>query len=591
MSSPLDRFRRNIADYAVDLVAALGSDTVFSLTGGMAMHLNRAVAGHPALTPVYCQHEQACVAAAEGYAKAADFRKAGFAVVTAGPGVSNSVTSLISAYGDSAPLIVLAGQVKTDDIDVFSTRTHGVQEIRSPALIAPCVKQFTRLRPEGFRDAILETLANAFADRPGPVFIEIPLDVQGARVDYSETDLTSDVGSIRRKAFAAADGDGSQLATCLAELLKSERPLLYVGNGCRIAGVEKEVRNFIIKHDIPAVFSWLSFDILPARHRLHFGCPGGLAPISANEILGRADTIVFLGARLDLGTTAFQRGDFGAQALRYFVDADPNELAKFGGFTRTACIKADLRALPRATATLPNVQSSRDASWLPWCMGERETYRAEEHRRLQSDQMNVYGVARLLSLWSDAKVFVPASSGYAEETLTRFFEPGEGTRFFNGAALGSMGLGLPHAIGASFGSERRVICLEADGGLMLNIQELATLVQYAPRGFVLFVLNNGGYESIRASQTRHFGKVSGVDRDSGVYIPGFAKLADAFGIRYMEIEKLDILQALLPELSANDDPVLVDLRIERFEYRGPSVKTVIGEDGKPRTTPLSEIAW
>src|SRR5579863_9402425 len=150
-----------IARYAIDLAASLGPDTVFSLTGGMAMYLNRAVAAHPILQPVYCQHEQACVAAAEGYSKAADFRKPGLAVVTAGPGVSNSVTSLISAHGDSTPLIVLAGQVKTADIDVFSTRTHGIQEIRSQELITPCVKRFTRVKAEGFRETLVSTLAEA----------------------------------------------------------------------------------------------------------------------------------------------------------------------------------------------------------------------------------------------------------------------------------------------------------------------------------------------------------------------------------------------------------------------------------------------
>lgn len=592
MWKPLKPSERSIASYAVDLVTALGSDTVFSLTGGMAMHLNRAVAAHPTLKPVYCQHEQACVAAAEGYSKAADFRKAGFAVVTAGPGVSNSVTSLISAYGDSTPLIVLAGQIKTEDIDVFSTRTHGIQEIRSQAVIAPCVKRFIRLGATGFRDAMVETLVEAFAGRPGPVFIEIPLDIQGVRFDYSEADVLTDVERVRHTASAAAEADAPKLATCLEALLASSRPLLYVGNGCRIAGVEATVRDFLASHAIPAVFSWLSFDIVSAQDPLCFGCPGGLAPMSANEILGRADTIVFLGARMDLGTTAFQRRDFGAQANRYFVDVDPNELAKFDGFARTVCVQADLHSLPRAVAGgLREADGARDGTWLPWCEQRRAAYLAEERQRLASNKMNVYGIAQRLSRWSDDKVFVPASSGYAEETLTRFFEPGKGTRFFNGAALGSMGLGLPHAIGASFGSGRRVICTEADGGLMLNLQELATLVHYAPKGFVLFVLNNQGYESIRASQTRYFGAVSGVDRESGLYIPDFAKLADAFGLRCVAVETLEGLDALLPQLSADNAPVLVDLAIERFEYRGPSVKTIMGADGKPSTSPLSEISW
>ena len=655
----------NIADYAVDLVAALGSTTCFTLTGGMAMYLNRAVASHPELTAVYCQHEQACVAAAEGYAKASNFRKAGFAVVTAGPGVSNSVTPLLSAYGDSTPLIVLAGQIKSADIDTFGTRTHGIQEIDSAALINPCVKRFTRLKAEGYRDELVWTVAEAFAGRPGPVFIEIPLDVQGVQIPDSRVEvacsLATDFARIRYANSSRVDvtnfgelwhrripmpspseeEDAHMLASCLALLLKAERPLLYMGNGCRIAGgcrtagVENTVREFIARHNIPAVFSWLSFDMMPFSDPLNFGCPGGLAPLSANEILSRADTIVFLGARLDLATTAFQRESFGSQAFRYFVDIDPRELSKFAGFERTKCVLANLRALPKAIerGSLMSRESAADASWLARCQSLRESYLTEERQRMAirvcpkckgggnvcsqtglpwrdcdcgccergpitrvacpdcHGKLNCYGVAKLLSRWSDAKIFVSASSGYAEETFTRFFEPGIGTRFFNGAALGAMGLGLPHAIGAAFAAKRQVICIEADGGLMLNIQELATLAHYAPRGFVLFVLNNGGYESIRASQQRHFGAAHGVDRESGVYIPDFEGLANAFRISYVSVETLDELSAILPNLKPDNSPVIVDLKIERSEYRGPAVKTVIGEDGKPYTTPMSEMTW
>jgi len=582
-----------VASYAVDLVAAAGTRTVFSLTGGMAMHLNRAVASHAELKPVYCQHEQACVAAAEGYAKASNFRRAGFAVITAGPGVSNSVTSLISAYGDSVPLIVLAGQIKTADIDRYGTRTHGIQEIRSREIISPCVKRFARLDLQNYRKDLVETIVEAFKGRPGPVFIEIPLDVQGAPVDYTAADIASDVESIQLGVSGASNTLESRktLSLALDQLLKAKRPLLYVGNGCRIAGAENEVHSFIAQHAIPAVFSWLSFDILSSHELWHFGCPGGLAPIYSNEILAHADFILFLGARLDLGTTAFQRESFGAQATRYFVDMDPSELAKFRGFPNSECIQADLRCLPEEIADKVSSKSTAESSWLGWCTERRRSYLNEERERLASEKMTVYGIAERLSRWSDGKVFVSASSGYAEETLTRFFTPGEGTRFFNGAALGSMGLGLPNAIGAAFGSPRQVICLEADGGLMLNIQELATLSHYAPKGFVLFVLNNGGYESIRSSQTRYFNEVSGVDRETGVYIPDLAKIAEAFSLRYALVQSLDALDALLTNVTPDDSPVLVDLRIEKYEYRGPSVKTKIDKNGKPHTTPLSELSW
>lgn len=585
------RHNRNIAAYAVDVVTALGTKTVFTLPGGMSMYLNRAVVAHPELEAVYCQHEQACVAAAEGYAKASDFRRAGFAVVTAGPGVSNSVTSLISAYGDSTPLIVLAGQIKTADIDRYGTRTHGIQEIRSRELISPCVKRFARLDVANYREKLVETIVEGFRDRPGPAFIEIPLDVQGAPVEYSAGDIERDVESIHREVSeaSASVGNTEALTLSLRCLLKAKHPLLYVGNGCRIAGVEDSVRSFVAQHTIPAVFSWLSFDILSSHEPWHFGCPGGLAPISSNEILAGADVVVFLGARLDLGTTAFQRESFGAQARRYFVDIDPAELAKIRDFPNTECIRADLRSLPKLVENTS--ASAADASWLSWCTERHKAYLGQERERLSSDKMTLYEVAERLSRWSDGKVFVPASSGYAEETFSRFFMPGKSTRFFNGAALGSMGLGLPHSIGAAFGSAKQVICLEADDGLMLNLQELATLSHYAPKGFVLFVLNNDGYESIRTSQNRYFGAADGVDRETGLLIPDLAKIAAAFDLRYARVQSLDALDALLPQLSADNSPVMVDLRIEKCEYRGPSVKTQIDKDGKPYTTPLAELTW
>lgn len=584
---------QTIANFAVDVVVALGCDTVFSLTGGMAMHLNRAVAAHPTLKAVYCQHEQAVVAAAEGYAKAANFRKAGFAVVTAGPGVSNTVTSLISANGDSTPMIVLAGQIKTADIDTFNTRTHGIQEIKSRELITPCVKLFVRLAAENFRQTLIESFAEAFRGRPGVAFIEMPLDIQGLPFDYTEADVHAAIEAIRTRIAQTDDALNSEvkLAGALRKLLAAERPLLYIGNGTRAANTEESALAFVRTHNIPCVFSWLSEDLMPATDPLFMGCPGGLAEMSANAVLFKADTILFLGARLDLGTTGFQRNSFGSQAERIVVDVDAPELSKFGSLPRTELIHANLRALPAAIETVSNTHATADKEWLTWCQAERRSYLAEESTRMASDKMNVYNLTRLFNTWAANKQWIPASSGYAEETFSRFFQPAEGSRFFNGAALGSMGLGLAHAIGASFGSSRRVCCLEADGGIMLNIQELATLVHYAPRGFVIFLLNNNGYESIRASQTRFFGGVAGVDTASGVYIPAYDKICVAFGLKYVSVETPQQLADLLPTLGENDPPTLIDMHIDQFEYRGPGIKTVMDKNGKPSSTPLSEITW
>jgi acetolactate synthase-1/2/3 large subunit len=578
-----------IADYAVALVTALGSDTVFTLTGGMAMHLNRAVGTQAGLRAIYCQHEQAAVAAAEGYASASDFRRAGFAVVTSGPGIANTVTSLLSANINSIPLIVLAGQIKSEDIDRIGLRTHGVQEVPSQAFITPCVKRFARLSREHFRDELTSALAEAFAGRPGPVVIEIPLDVQGAPIALDAGALDEDVARVRGLALASVEADTAAAAfgDIFAGLMTARRPLLYVGNGARIAGAEGWIRDFIEQAQVPAVFSWPAFDILPSGHPLNMGCPGGLAPIFANRVLGEADHIVFLGARLDLATTAFQRDAFGGQAIRTFVDVDAAELKKFAGYPRGAAARLDLRALVGA----PIPAGMADPAWANWCQDQRTAGLAEEHRRLSGEQLNIYALSRRLSAWAQGRVVVPCSSGYATETFIRFFTPPEGSRSFTSAGLGAMGFGLPMALGAAFGSDRPVACVDADGGLMLNIQELATLRRLSPPGFVLFIMNNDGYESIRVSQERHFGAAYGSDEASGVTIPSFEALSAAFGLPYRRIDTLAQLDGFLADYDPAAPPIVVDVMIGRSEPRGPSVKTIVHADGRLASTPLAEIDW
>ena len=581
----------NIASYAVDLATALGARAVFTLTGGMAMYLNRAVATHPDLRAVYNQHEQACVAAAEGYAKAKDFQVPGLAVVTSGPGATNTVTSLCSAYGDSAPLIVLAGQIKTADIDRFGCRTHGAQEVRSEDLISPCVKRFLRLSALGFQDQLIDTYAQALMGRPGPVFVEIPLDIQNVPFRYTADDLEQGVQAIRArlKTDRTAPSDVQALTDALTWLLAAERPLVYVGNGCRIAGVTDAVRSLVISQGLPAVFSWVSQDVFPGNHDLNFGAPGGLAPISANQILGRADRVLFLGARLDLGTTAFQRLEFGEQAERVFVDVDPHELQKFADIPNSRNVLANLSALPLAMQAMGEKQANQD--WLKACTELRTVYMRDERERLNTGAFNVYGLAQRLSPWSEDKMFVTTGSGQAIENFLRFFAPAQNSRCFFGGSLGAMGLGLPQALGAAFGTDRQVICIEADGGLMLNLQELATLAHYAPRGFVLFVLNNDGYASILASQLRHFGSAGGAGLDSGVFIPDFQRMAAAFHLDYARVDTYQAFEALLDTLSTDAAPLFVDLRIAPTEARGPAVKTMITADGKLSSTPLAELQW
>ena len=232
-----------------------------------------------------------------------------------------------------------------------------------------------------------------------------------------------------------------------------------------------------------------------------------------------------------------------------------------------------------------------DPAWLAWCADQRQAGLEEEHRRLSTSALNNYSLAQRFSAWAEGKIVVPACSGFAEETLTRFFAPPKGCRFFNGASLGAMGFGLPMALGAAFATDRQVVCIDADGGLMLNVQELATLSRIERGGFILFVLNNGGYDSIRLSQVRHFGEAYGTDASNGVFIPDFAELARAFRLAYRRVETLAEFDAFLAGHDPGSSPIVVDLIIEPDEPRGPAVKTVISADGMPMTTALRDIDW
>ena len=583
-------YKKNIANYAVDLIAELGTSTAFTLTGGMAMHINRAVATSNKIKPIYCQHEQACVAAAEGYTKTKNFKILGLAVVTAGPGVTNTLTSLVSAYGDSAPVVVLAGQIKTQDIDTFGTRTHGVQEVKTRELISPAVKLFTRLDKLTFKEKLAQAIIVSMSDRPGPVFIEIPLDVQGTNCEYSKTELKQAARKINKIIQFKGNSLNNNITKAIKILLLAERPLIHIGNGCRISGIDLELIKFIKKYNIPAVFTWLSFDILEASNKLNFGCPGGLAPIYSNTILSSADVVLFLGSRLDLGTTAFQRDNFGGQARRIFIDVDKNELSKFHKFKNTILINSDLKSALKSLKSNFKLNINHKV-WLNYCLSLKIGYLTEESKVLSKKRLSVYNVTKTLSEIAANKVIIPASSGYAEETFTRFLRPKSGTRFFNGAALGSMGLGLPHAIGAACATNKQVLCVEADGGIMMNIQELSTLRNLKNKRFILIVLNNSGYESIRSSQKRHFGKVYGADHRTGLFIPDFKLIAKSFEIDYFKINNYKNIYMLKNIILKTKSSVLIDIKIDREEYRGPSVKTVLGSNGAFSTTDLKDISW
>lgn len=585
----------NVAEFLVAIVQRLGVDTVFSVTGGMAMHINRAVADS-FLTAIYCNHEQAVVAAADGYAKAQGYAIPGVAVVTSGPGVMNTVNSVASAHYDSVPLIIIAGQVKTADINRHGVRSYGAQETPQLDVLRPITKAVLRYDPRDIPDeSLAHFIAQALAGRKGPVFVEVPLDVQPLSVAEAERRLDS-IAALIERAVSLTDGSVCPAAVqSQHDLAHCSRPVVVLGNGLHIASVpEPVVRTLVERLGVPVLFTWPSADLLEHSHDLNFGCPGGLAPTHANAILQQADVILFLGVRLDLLTTAFNPANFGKRARRIVVDCDPQELAKNDGLPGAFFFCEDLRRVITALSSwdgitaVPPQQAEKRAEWLATCRRLRDADQRHEAAAFSTEHLTSYTMTKTLSESPSVRYIVPTGSGYAVEGFARFFRPREGvTVAFAGHCLGSMGLALPMAIGAA-AAKHSVVCLEGDGGLLFNVQELYTLAANRGLKVRIVIMNNQGYQSIIRSQRRAFGREFGASADSGLYAPRFDLLAEAAGIPYSRCETVAELKATL---ALDDDQRIIDAFLEEDGYRGPAVMTKFDAEGKPYSTDIEDVTW
>ena len=579
----------NVAEFILGAIQNLGTDTAFCLTGGMAMHINRA-ADESDLRMIYCNHEQAAAAAADGYARAKEFQVPGLAIVTSGPGVTNTITSVASAFYDSIPEFILAGQVKLTDINLYGVRSYGAQETPHLQLMEPITKAAFRYIPSEINDDILaEKLALAITGRKGPVFIEIPLDIQAQVIENGAERLTRINDMITKKVLDDKVASSTAISQIISGIAAASKPVLLIGNGLRIAGITRgEIKKLVEKLGIPTLFTWASFDFLSHDHELNFGCAGGLAPTHANKILQAADFVLFLGARLDLLTTAFNPNNYGKSAKRLVVELDAREIQKNLAMQNTTFINENVAGifdgLLRADI---KPQSAQD--WLSNAKRLKLSDEKNEQLAFGDKGLTTYKIAQVLSSNPSADYIVPTASGYAIEGIARFFKPnGRSTFAWGGHVLGSMGLGLPSAIGAVAALNRPVICLEGDGGLLLNIQEIFTLAANPDLPLSIIVLNNGGYQSIIKSQNRAFNKEFGASSSSGLYAVPFNLIGELAGLTYLKCSTLAEFQAVMKK---GLHRCLLELLVEEDGYRGPAVQTKFDKNGKPYSTDIEDISW
>jgi acetolactate synthase-1/2/3 large subunit len=527
-----------LSDYVIQFVEHLDVKHVFLVPGGGAMHLNESLSRSTVLEPVCNLHEQASAIAAENYSKATN--RLGVAMVTTGPGGTNAVTGVAGAWLDSTPCLFLSGQVKRADRMYDAAGNHlgvrqmGVQEVDIVSIVSSITKYaVTVTDPLSIRYHLEKALYLARTGRPGPVWIDIPLDLQATPIDESS------LQGYPLPAEPPADGAlQAQVRDTIAALNQSERPILIAGNGIRLARCEAEFRRLLDVLDIPFEATWLAIDLIEEEHPLYTGRPGTLAPRGANFAVQNSDFLLSIGARLDRVVTGFAPERFARAARKVMVDIDPAELAKMGDSIQQR-ICADAGAFIREMLRQKDsIQRPGRTGWKERCASWKRRYPLvlEEHRA--PGPVSVYNLADIMSgELNEGDYLVSGSSGSAIELFLLAYRVKKHQRVFHTTALGAMGYGIAASIGVCLANGRkRVVCVDGDGGFQFNIQELETVARLQlPITFL--VLNNDGYSSIRTSQTNFFGSPClGCDSRTGQSLPDVRRVAAAYGLRTEIIE-------------------------------------------------------
>lgn len=578
-----------LSDYVMEFLVQQQVGHVFMLAGGGAMHLDDSLGRCEGLKYVCNLHEQAVAIAAEAYSRVTNQLSA--ALVTTGPGGTNTVTGVAAAWLDSTPVVFISGQVKRADLKRDSgVRILGVQEIDIVTIVSSITKYAVTIEdPQSIRYHLEKAVHLALSGRRGPVWIDIPLDVQAAQIDPDSLPGFTE----QSPEITQADPLREQVREVLALLKTAKRPVLLAGNGIRSAGGQDTLLRLLDRLRIPVLTTWLGLDLIPDEHPLSFGRPGSLAPRGANFTLQNSDLLLVVGARLDMAMTAYAHERMARGAVKVMVDIDPAEIRKMKTPIHLPVIADAEDFLQELKRQSEGVDSSPWQPWIDQCQDWKRRYPIvlQEHRDLP-EHISMYHFSEVLSdAAAPGDLIVPGSSGFAIEIFLLCLKIKANQRCFHNRGTGSMGFALPAAIGAAVAagdSSHRTICVDGDGGFQMNVQELAT-VQRLRLPVKCFVANNDGYASIRASQSGYFKRLVGADHTSGVTLPDLGEVARAYGLPFVRVEKKEELQAKVADVLASDGPVVCEVMIAPHEERIPRASSYIRPDGSMGSKPLEDL--
>ena len=569
-----------LSDAVLNFLAAKGVEKCFSVTGGAAAHIFDSLS-RSSIKTIHMHHEQSCAMAADGYARIA--KKPALVVVTNGPGVSNAITGVLGAFQDSIPMIVISGQVPTTQMLSNSggaKRQFGVQEVETGPLVSSIVKYFVCIQHESELQEQLNTAWNfATTGRPGPVWIEIPLNIQ-----------TREVEQIQMTAILSRDTT-PRYRECIEAINSSKKPILVIGAGVHTSNSESELIRFATLLRIPVVSTWGANDLFPAENSLYLGNFGILGNRIPNIAVQESDLLLILGSRMSIPNTGYETKLFSPNSFKIMVNIDSDEMNK-SSLEVNLDIESDLK---KWLINFPLEEIEKGEIFERW--NSKLNSLSEEfglHREKMIDEahkIDSYEVVECISKLIESDATLVTDMGTSFTCTMQAFRNLHRTRLFTSSGTSSMGFGLPGAIGAYFADPKRPIYLIAgDGGFQMNLQELQT-VKYHRIPIKIIILNSDGYLAVSIMQQNLFeGIFVGSNPQSGLDSPKFTKIAKAFGIKSREALTKKKLERHLRNIRKRQSAYLLEVQISSKQLMRPRSQSLRKPDGTMYSKGI-EVMW
>lgn len=590
--------KQRLADYVADFLVSHGVTDCFSVVGGGAMHLNDALGHNEGLKVTYNHHEQACAIAAEAYARLEN--KIAAVCVTTGPGGTNAITGVVGGWLDSIPMFVISGQVRYDTTARYAMqftdgkplRAMGDQEYDIVKSVEPMTKYAVMVEdPMQIRYALEKGWHLATTGRPGPVWIDIPVNYQGM---YIETDELEGYDVSEDDALLPPEVSQETIDTIIEKIKNAKRPVFHAGYGIRLSGGYEKFRSVLEKLNIPVVTYWNAVDLIEDEHLLYCGRAGNMGDRPGNWAIQNADLILAVGTRISIRQVGYNWKTWARAAEVIMVDVDPAELKK-------PTLHVEMPVWADAKDFLTKMDESIDApvfageEWLATCNRWKKEYPAVLPRQWEENgkTANVYAFVRYLSSRLPENSLTAVSNGACCVVGNQAYVIQKGSRMANNSAVASMGYGLPAAIGTCIGGGRKTtICLEGDGSIMMNLQELQTiLTNKLP--IKIFLINNNGYHSIRITQSNLFSehcKVGIGPESNDLSFPEFEKIAKAFGYPYYSAHSNAEMKQVVDEVLQTEGTVFCEIFTDTEQVWEPKSSTKRLEDGTLVSPPLEDLA-